>query len=313
MAPKPNIFTATLSGTSSDIELPDMPGTTWNPTPDREAELAGLDALDVPIASAKGNLARAWEGIWPKLAALALFFGGWQIVAWMRLKPSYVLPGPIPVLEQFWSDLKGGVLFDATMTTMQRAGVGFAISVVIGVALGLAVARSKVLRAAFGSMITGLQTMPTIAWLPLAVLLFKLTEGAITFVVVLGAAPAIANGVISGVDMIPPVLLRAGRVLGARGLAAYRYVILPAALPGLVAGLKQGWAFAWRSLMAGELIVIIAEKPSLGVRLQYARELSDAPALMSAMLGILIIGIVIDSLFFGVLERGIRRRWGLGG
>jgi NitT/TauT family transport system permease protein len=108
------------------------------------------------------------------------------------------------------------------------------------------------------------------------------------------------------------VLLRAGRVLGARGLNAYRLVILPAAFPGLVAGLKQGWAFAWRSLMAGELIVIIASKPSLGVRLQYARELSDAPALMAAMLGILIIGIVIDSLFFGVLERGIRRRWGLG-
>jgi NitT/TauT family transport system permease protein len=280
---------------------------------DRDAEIAGLDALDVPIASAKGNLGRAWEGLWPKVAALALFFGGWQLIAWMKLKPSYVLPGPVPVLEQFWADLKSGVLFDATATTMQRAGVGFAISVVIGVALGLAVARSKVLRAAFGSMITGLQTMPTIAWLPLAVLLFKLTEGAITFVVVLGAAPAIANGVISGVDMIPPVLLRAGRVLGARGLAAYRYVILPAALPGLVAGLKQGWAFAWRSLMAGELIVIIAEKPSLGVRLQFARELSDAPALMSAMLGILIIGIVIDSLFFGVLERGIRRRWGLGG
>jgi NitT/TauT family transport system permease protein len=280
---------------------------------DREAEIAGLDALEVPIASAKGRLARAWEGLWPKLAALALFFGGWQIIAWLELKPAYVLPGPVPVLEQFWADLTSGVLLDATATTMQRAMIGFAVSVVVGVAVGLAVARSRVLRAAFGSMITGLQTMPTIAWLPLAVLLFKLSETAISFVVILGAAPAIANGVISGVDMIPPVLLRAGRVLGARGLAAYRYVILPAALPGLVAGLKQGWAFAWRSLMAGELIVIIAEKPSLGVRLQYARELSDAPALMSAMLGILVIGIVIDSLFFGVLERGIRRRWGLGG
>jgi NitT/TauT family transport system permease protein len=279
---------------------------------DRDAEIAGLDALDVPIASAKGNLGRAWEGLWPKLAALALFFGGWQIVAWLHLKPAYVLPGPGPVLSQFWHDLLSGVLIRATGNTMQRAALGYAISVVIGVALGLAVARSKVLRAAFGSMITGLQTMPTIAWLPLAVLLFKLSETAITFVVVLGAAPAIANGVISGVDHIPPVLLRAGRVLGAKGLNAYRFVILPAALPGLVAGLKQGWAFAWRSLMAGELIVIIASKPSLGVRLQYARELSDAPALMAAMLGILIIGIVIDSLFFGVLERGIRRRWGLG-
>jgi NitT/TauT family transport system permease protein len=200
----------------------------------------------------------------------------------------------------------------ATVNTMKRAAIGYAMSVAIGVAVGLAVARSRILRAAVGSMITGLQTMPTIAWLPLAVLLFKLTEGAIIFVVVLGAAPAIANGVISGVDHIPPVLIRAGRVLGARGLSAYRFVILPAAFPGLVAGLKQGWAFAWRSLMAGELIVIIAQKPSLGVGLSYARELADAPLLMGYMIAIFVIGIVIDSLFFAKLERTIRRRWGLG-
>jgi NitT/TauT family transport system permease protein len=284
---------------------------------DREAEIAGLDALDVPIASARGNLARVWDGLWPKLTALGLFFFGWQAVVWAHLKPDYVLPGPITVLKALWHGAVdtgpsgSHVLLHAAATTMQRAAVGYSISVVIGVALGLAVSRSRILRAGVGSMITGLQTMPTIAWLPLAVLLFKLSETAITFVVVMGAAPAIANGVISGVDHIPPVLLRAGRVLGAKGLSAYRFVILPAALPGLVAGLKQGWAFAWRSLMAGELIVIIAHKPSLGVRLQNARDFSDAPGLMAAMLTILIIGIIIDSLFFGVLERGIRRRWGL--
>jgi NitT/TauT family transport system permease protein len=160
-------------------------------------------------------------------------------------------------------------------------------------------------------MITGLQTMPTIAWFPLAILLFGLNESAILFVVILGAAPAIANGVISGVDHIPPLLLRAGRVLGARGLSAYRHVVIPASLPGFVAGLKQGWAFAWRSLMAGELLVIIAKKPSLGVRLEFARQNADAPALMAAMVVILIIGIMVDSLFFGRLERTIRRRWGL--
>jgi NitT/TauT family transport system permease protein len=195
---------------------------------------------------------------------------------------------------------------------MQRAAIGYAISVVIGTVVGLAVARSRFLRAAVGSMITGLQTMPTIAWLPLAVLLFQLSETAITFVVVMGAAPAIANGVISGVDHIPPVLLRAGRVLGARGFNNYRYVVLPAAFPGLVAGLKQGWAFCWRSLMAGELIVIIAAKPSLGVGLSYAREFADAQGLMAYMLAIFVIGIVIDACFFAVLERNVRRRWGLG-
>ena len=115
--------------------------------------------------------------------------------------------------------------------------------------------RSRVLRAAVGSLITGLQTMPSIAWFPLAILLFKLTEAAIMFVVVLGAAPSIANGLISGVDHVPPIMLRAGRVLGAKGISAYRHVMLPAALPSFIAGLKQGWAFAWRSLMAGELLV----------------------------------------------------------
>jgi NitT/TauT family transport system permease protein len=286
---------------------------------DREAEIAGLDALDVPLASARGKLARAWEGLWPKLTALGLFLFAWQAIVWSHWKPDYVLPGPMTVLNKMWHDLvdTGGaagphVLLHAAGTTMQRAVVGYGMSVVIGVVVGLAVSRSRVLRAGVGSMITGLQTMPTIAWLPLAVLLFKLSETAITFVVVMGAAPAIANGVISGVDHIPPVLLRAGRVLGARGLSAYRFIILPAALPGLVAGLKQGWAFAWRSLMAGELIVIIAHKPSLGVRLQNARDFSDAPGLMAAMLAIFVIGVVIDSLFFGVIERGIRRRWGLG-
>jgi NitT/TauT family transport system permease protein len=160
-------------------------------------------------------------------------------------------------------------------------------------------------------MITGLQTMPSIAWFPLAIVLFGLTEGAMMFVVILGAAPAIANGVITGVDHIPPLLLRAGRVLGARGLAAYRHVILPAALPGFVAGLKQGWAFAWRSLMAGELIVIIAKRPSLGQQLEFTRGNQDYPGLVATMLVILVIGIVIDSVFFGRIERTIRRRWGL--
>jgi NitT/TauT family transport system permease protein len=288
------------------------------PLSEHEAEIAGLDALDIPIATAKGRVARTWEGLWPKLAALALFFLGWQVIVWTHWKPEYVLPGPITALKALWhaavdvTPSGSHILLRATVNTMKRAAIGYAISVAVGVAIGLAVARSRILRAAVGSMITGLQTMPTIAWLPLAVLLFKLTEGAITFVVVLGAAPAIANGVIHGVDQIPPVLLRAGRVLGARGVNAYRFVVIPAALPGLVAGLKQGWAFAWRSLMAGELIVIIAQKPSLGVGLSYARELADAPLLMAYMIAVFVIGIVIDSLCFATLERNLRRRWGLG-
>jgi NitT/TauT family transport system permease protein len=160
-------------------------------------------------------------------------------------------------------------------------------------------------------MITGLQTMPSIAWFPAAIVLFGLGESAIMFVVVLGAAPSIANGLINGVDNIPPVLLRAGRVLGARGVSSIRHVVLPAALPSFVGGLKQGWAFAWRSLLAGELIVLIAGKVSLGQELQGARDLADYRGMYAVMLMIFIIGVVIDALGFGYLERWIRRRYGL--
>jgi NitT/TauT family transport system permease protein len=195
--------------------------------------------------------------------------------------------------------------------TLRRAALGYGVALIVGGAIGIVVVRSRTLRAAVGSLITGLQTMPSIAWFPLAILLFKLSETAILFVVVLGAAPAIANGLISGIDQVPPLLLRAGRVLGARGLAAYRYIILPAALPSFVAGLKQGWAFAWRSLMAGELLVLIPGQSSIGARLQFARDLSDAPGLIAMMIVILVIGIAVDILIFGSIERSIRTRRGL--
>jgi NitT/TauT family transport system permease protein len=189
--------------------------------------------------------------------------------------------------------------------------IGFSLALVIGILVGAVVSRVRILRVAFGSFITGLQTMPSIAWFPLAIVLFKVTEGAIIFVVVIGAAPSIANGLISGTDTIPPLLLRAGRVLGAKGLTLYRHVILPACLPSFVAGVKQGWAFAWRSLLAGELLVIIAHKPSIGATLTLSREQLDYPRMMATMLVILFIGILIDSLVFGNIERGINRRRGL--
>ena len=286
-----------------------MPTTPMSDTLD--VELAGIDALDVPVAPAPSRARQVWSAVWPKLAAVGLFVFIWQVLVWLEVKPSYALPGPVTVFKRVFTDLNSGDLLEATRNTLQRAAVGYGIAVFIGSVVGIAVARSRILRTAFGSMITGLQTMPTIAWFPLAILYFGLTERAILFVVVLGAAPAIANGIISGVDHIPPLLLRAGRVLGARRLSLYRHVVIPACLPGFVAGLKQGWAFCWRSLMAGELLVIIAQKPSLGVQLEFNRTNADYPGLMATMVVIFFIGVVIDALFFGRLEHTIRRRWGL--
>ena len=273
-------------------------------------DFSGLDALELAdVADGRRRGRDLLETAWPKLAAVAIAIGFWQFAT--LFYPSYLLPGPVATFGELGNQLLNQNLLSAVAVTMQRAGIGFGVALVIGVALGLAVSRSRILRSAIGSLITGLQTMPSIAWFPLAILLFKLSETAILFVVVLGAAPAIANGVISGIDQVPPLLLRAGRVLGARGWSAYRHVIIPAALPGFVGGLKQGWAFAWRSLMAGELLVIVAGANSIGVKLQVARELSDAPWLVSVMVVILAIGIVVDAAFFGQVEKGLRERRGL--
>jgi NitT/TauT family transport system permease protein len=279
----------------------------------QERELAGLDNLELPLRARKSGFRRFWSGAWPQLAAIGIALTVWQVVVFLELKPVWVLPGPLAVLPELWHDLTRDTrLFEAMATTIRRAAFGFALALVIGSLIGLAVTRFKLLRTAVASLITGLQTMPSIAWFPLAILLFGLTEQAMMFVVILGAAPSVANGLIHGIDHIPRILLRAGRVLGARRLDKYRFVIFPAALPSFIGGLKQAWAFAWRSLMAGELLVIIASQPALGVRLQLQREQSDAVALIGTMLVILAVGIIVDLAIFGTIERRIRRRRGLG-
>jgi len=276
-----------------------------------DAALRGLDALDTPIVDQVRPGQRVWSVVWPKLLAVGIVLAGWQVVVWSGWRPTYVIPPPATVLAELSDLVTTGRFWEAVSITMQRVTLGFALAIVVGVVIGVAVSQSGLLRRAIGSIITGLQSMPSIAWFPFAILVFGLSEAAILFVIVLGAAPAIANGLIAGVDHIPPILLRAGRVLGAQGMAAWRHVVLPAALPSFVSGLKQGWAFAWRSLMAGELLVIIASRPSIGVRLDTARQLSDASGLIAMMLVVLLIGILVDALLFGTVERRIRRNRGL--
>jgi NitT/TauT family transport system permease protein len=287
-----------------DIDRPDSDRKTL-----RENQIRGLDALD--LGSPTPPLAHAvWRGMWPKLAAVAIAVGIWQLVAISGWKASYVLPGPAPVLGELGRQLVTGEFWKAVGVTMTRGVVGFAIAAVLGLLLGVLVARSRILRAAIGSLITGLQTMPSIAWFPLAILLFQMSEQAILFVILIGAVPSIANGVIGGVDYVPALLVRAGRNVGASGLSLYRHVILPAALPSIVTGLKQGWAFAWRSLLAGELMVAIAYRPSLGQFLTQSRDFGDTSYMIALMIAILVIGIAVDAVFSSV-ERGIRRRRGV--
>ena len=251
-----------------------------------------------------------WSALWPKLGAVLVTVVVWQLVVWSGWRPQSQLPGPWPVLERLAGDL-GRVDFYAGMgVTLRRAALGYAIAAGVAVVVAILIARIELARRSVGSLLVGLQSMPSIAWFPLAVLLLQKNEGAITFVVLMGAAPAIAAGLLSGIDQVHPQLIRVGRAMGADGLRLYRHVILPAALPAFVGGLKQGWAFAWRSLMSAELLIAVTSPASIGQQLQSARNLNDAQQLLAIMIVILVIGIAIDSLFGG-LDRVVRRRWGL--
>jgi NitT/TauT family transport system permease protein len=279
-----------------------------------EEKLAWLESLEAasPREQRGRRLAtRVWGGTWPVLLAIAIVLAIWQLIHLSGWKKN-IFPGPGATLSNLWGQVQTSLLWHAIATTAERAVIGFGLAVLIGGVIGALVSRIRPLRAAVGSLITGLQTMPSIAWFPFAIILFGINTTAILFVIILGAAPSIANGLIAGVDYTPPLLLKAGTMMGLRRLSLWRYLILPASLPAFVAGLKQGWAFAWRSLMAGELLVTIANQPSLGVLLSTDQDQSDMQSAIAIIIVILILGIVVDQLF-GLADRGIRRRWGLTG
>ena len=275
--------------------------------------LQGLDNLELQPQqprSGRGRIARkAWAAAWPKLLAIALVLAIWQLITlsgWKHL----VLKGPGPVFSDLWGQMQHGMLWQTIGWTLRSAAIGYLAALIIGSAAGLLVARIPPLRAAVGSIITGLQAMPSVAWAPFGIILFGENESAILFVVILGAAPSIANGLITGVDYTPPLLLRAGRTMGLRGFALYRYLVLPASLPAYVAGMKQGWAFAWRSLMAAELFVAIIGQISIGQQLSVDQQNLDFTGASSMIIVILVIGIAVDTLFTKA-DLAIRRRRGL--
>jgi len=255
---------------------------------------------------------RLWSGLWPKLGAVVIALAIWQLVVWSGWKPESALPGPWSVFSRLAADVRQPEFYMAIGTTLRRAAFGYAIAAAAGFAVAILIAQVRLLRRSVGSLLIGLQSMPSIVWFPIAILLLERSEGAITIVVIMGAAPAIAAGLLAGIDQVHPQLIRVGRAMGAHGFSLYRCVVLPAALPAFVVGLKQGWAFAWRSLMSAELLVVATNQTSIGQQLQSARNLPDTQQLLLLMIVIFVVGVVIDSLF-GTLDRAIRKRWGLGG
>ncbi|MEU6147239.1 ABC transporter permease [Streptomyces sp. NPDC047081] len=272
---------------------------------------AGLDALET-TAVGRPTLRQTFVNkILPPIIALAVVTVVWYILYPIVDDPSK-LPSPGEVGSAFKDAWLKGDLLGYIWTSVSRGLLGFFFALLIGTPLGLLVARVKFVRAAIGPILSGLQSLPSVAWVPPAVIWLGLNNSMMYAVILLGAVPSIANGLVSGVDQVPPLFLRAGRTMGATGIKGIRHVVLPAALPGYVAGLKQGWAFSWRSLMAAE---IIASFPDLGVGLgqllENARTASDMAMVFEAIILILFVGIAIDLLIFSPLERWVLRSRGL--
>jgi NitT/TauT family transport system permease protein len=237
-----------------------------------------------------------WEGIYK--------FGVDIFKIW---KP-YIFPSPIDVFTTLIGLIKDNTIATAIAASLKRIIVGYSLSILIGISLGLLIAKFKYLGENLGPLILGLQTLPSICWLPFAILWFGLTESSIIFVIAIGSTFAVAISVKYAIKNVNPLYIRAARTMGAKGSKIYTHVILPAALPDIVSGLKQGWSFAWRALMAGEML---SSTKGLGQVLMVGRDLADISQVVAVMIVIIILGLVVDKLVFARLEKSMRHIWGL--
>ena len=232
----------------------------------------------------------------------------WQWVVVLKIWPEYIFPGPLKVLETLITGFRDSSFLIAIGISLRRIAIGYGISILAGGFLGILMSKYKTVDETLGSLVLGLQTLPSICWLPLALLWFGLNERAIIFVVIMGALFSITIATDSGIKHVSPIYIKAGRNMGARRYKLFLEVIIPAAMPSIIAGLKQGWSFAWRSLMAGELLFV---NLGLGYLLTVGRELNDMSQVLAVMLIIALISILVDKLVFGKIELNIKHKWGL--
>ncbi|WP_114944973.1 ABC transporter permease [Microvirga calopogonii] len=249
-----------------------------------------------------------------RIASAVLFFalliGLWELAVRTGRWSVVLLPSPIFVGEYIWGAMLDGTLEDATWVTLKRLLIGYAAGVLIGLPLGLLTSTSQIFEDTLGSLALGFQTLPSVCWVPLALVWFGQTEGAMLFVVIMGTVWSVIIATDHGARNIPPIYARAARTMGSDGFHKWTRVILPASLPFLVSGMKQGWAFAWRSLMAAEIYVTILTGFGLGHLLHYGRELNAMDQVIGIMIVIVVIGLLVDRLLFSPWERFLHRRWG---
>ena len=234
---------------------------------------------------------------------LAVASGRWSAV---------LLPSPYDVASYLWGAALDGTLFEAIVVTVKRLLIGYFIGVAIGLPIGLLMSANRAVEDTLGTLALGIQTLPSVCWVPLALIWFGQSEAAMLFVVVMGTVGSVIIATDHGARTIPPIYARAARTMGSEGFHKWTRVVLPASLPFLVSGMKQGWAFAWRSLMAAEIFVTILTGFGLGHLLHYGRELNAMDQVIGVMLIIVVIGLLADRILFSPWERFLHRRWGTG-
>lgn len=253
-----------------------------------------------------------WLGFALRAIRIALFYAAllalWQLVYELEVWSRLLLPSPAQVWKQLRFYTDNGLIQDAVQTSMQRLIIGYSISLVIGVTVGMAAGANRYIDETLGSLVLGLQSLPSITWLPLALLWFGLNEQAIIFVVLMGSIFAVAISARAGVQNIPPLYRRAALTMGANRVQMVRYVLIPAMVPSMAQGVKLGWSFAWRSLMAGELLFVSG---GLGQMLDLGRNLNRMSLVIAVMLVIIAIGLTVDRLIFARVENWVQDRWGL--
>lgn len=249
-----------------------------------------------------------------RLLVVAVFFilliAGWEALYRAKIWSPVLVPSPVTVGEYLVSSARDGTMLQATIVTMRRLLIGYVLSIVFGLPLGLLTARFKFVEDTLGVLALGLQTLPSVCWIPLALLWFGQTEAAMLFVVIMGSLFSILIATDNGVRTVPPIYARAARTMGSRWLHTWFKVILPASLPFIVSGMKQGWGFAWRSLMGAEIYVTILTGFGLGHLLHYGRELNAMDQVIGVMIIIIVIGLLADKILFSPFERFMHRRWG---
>ena len=243
-----------------------------------------------------------------RIVFFSLLFSAWYLIVTIGKIPSYILPAPLQVFESFYYGfLKGGYL-NAISCSLVRVLFGYCLALSIGVITGILLARYYILDVTFGKSILALQSIPSVAWVPLSLLWFGITDSAVIFIIILEAVLPITLSTKNAMKNIPPNLIRAAQTLGSKGLHLYKNVIIKAMIPELVTGLRLSWAFAWRALIAGELFISGA---GIGQTLELGRALADMSQVIAMITTIGLIGFLTENIFFGSLEKKVRLAWGL--